>query len=186
MLGAGWVPSETNRAGGSIDFSSLPQVLVILLVSWFPLSGGRAVVSNARQEFCRESLQHHRLLLGAWQEAGESGQTTAQGRGLLAEVGLCLFPLRFSPWLRLPYSHWPMLFGLYNISVYGHRLVLLPPILLSTVVSPEVIIFLVILLCLFYFILCLHQFSYCSSSIIVSHSPGCGQAAKSTRERLRG
>lgn len=40
-------------------------------------------------------------------------------------------------WGRLPYSHWPMLFGLYNISVYGNSLVLLPPILLSTVVSPE-------------------------------------------------
>ena len=43
-------------------------------------------------------------------------------------------------WRRLPYSHWPMLFGLYNISVYGNHLVLLPPILLSTVVSPEAVI----------------------------------------------
>ena len=40
-------------------------------------------------------------------------------------------------WRRLPYSHWPMLFGLYNISVYGQNLALLPPILLSTVISPE-------------------------------------------------
>ena len=43
-------------------------------------------------------------------------------------------------WRRLPYSHWPMLFGLYNISVYGNHLVLLPPILLSTVVSPEAVV----------------------------------------------
>ena len=43
-------------------------------------------------------------------------------------------------WRRLPYSHWPMLFGLYNISVYGNHVVLLPPILLSTVVSPEAVV----------------------------------------------
>ena len=43
-------------------------------------------------------------------------------------------------WRHLPYSHWPMLFGLYNISVYGQRLALLPPVLLSTVVSPEAVV----------------------------------------------
>ena len=43
-------------------------------------------------------------------------------------------------WRHLPYSHWPMLFGLYNISVYGQRLTLLPPVLLSTVVSPEAVV----------------------------------------------
>ena len=43
-------------------------------------------------------------------------------------------------WRRLPYSHWPMLFGLYNISVYGNNIVLLPPILLSNIVSPEAVV----------------------------------------------
>ena len=43
-------------------------------------------------------------------------------------------------WRRLPYSHWPMLFGLYNISVYGENIVLLPPILLSHIVSPEAVV----------------------------------------------
>ena len=43
-------------------------------------------------------------------------------------------------WRRLPYSHWPMLFGLYNISVYGDHVVLLPPILLSSLVSPEAVV----------------------------------------------
>lgn len=43
-------------------------------------------------------------------------------------------------WRRLPYSHWPMLFGLYNISVYGDNIVLLPPILLSNIVSPEAVV----------------------------------------------
>ena len=33
-----------------------------------------------------------------------------------------------------------MLFGLYNISVYGHHVVLLPPILLSSLVSPEAVV----------------------------------------------
>jgi len=43
-------------------------------------------------------------------------------------------------WRRLPYSHWPMMFGLYNISVYGKRLALLPPVLLSSVISPEAVV----------------------------------------------
>ena len=43
-------------------------------------------------------------------------------------------------WRRLPYSHWPMLFGLYNISVYGENIVLLPPILLTNIVSPEAVV----------------------------------------------
>ena len=33
-----------------------------------------------------------------------------------------------------------MLFGLYNISVYGNHVVLLPPILLSSLVSPEAVV----------------------------------------------
>ena len=33
-----------------------------------------------------------------------------------------------------------MLFGLYKISVYGNNIVLLPPILLSNIVSPEAVV----------------------------------------------
>ena len=40
-------------------------------------------------------------------------------------------------WRRLPYSHWPMLFGLYNVSVYSSYLSLLPPISLNMVISPD-------------------------------------------------
>ena len=38
---------------------------------------------------------------------------------------------------RLPISHWPALFGYYNISLWGHYLSILPPILLSLPISPE-------------------------------------------------
>merc|ERR1719187_1531149 len=43
-------------------------------------------------------------------------------------------------WKQLPYSHWPMLFGLYNMSLHGKHLTLLPPICLSMVISPEAVV----------------------------------------------
>ena len=43
-------------------------------------------------------------------------------------------------WQRLPFSHWPMLFGLYNMSLYGQHITILPPIRLSMTISPEVAI----------------------------------------------
>lgn len=38
---------------------------------------------------------------------------------------------------RLPISHWPVLFSYYNISLRGHYLSILPPILLSLPISPD-------------------------------------------------
>lgn len=38
---------------------------------------------------------------------------------------------------RLPHSHWPTLFSYYNMSITGHYLSLLPPILLSLPITPE-------------------------------------------------
>lgn len=46
-------------------------------------------------------------------------------------------PLFDEPWRRLPARHWPMLFGIYNLSLHGRCLTMLPPIRLSMVVSPE-------------------------------------------------
>ena len=43
----------------------------------------------------------------------------------------------YAPWQRLPFTHWPMLFGLYNMSLYGQYITLLPPIQLSMTISPE-------------------------------------------------
>ena len=43
----------------------------------------------------------------------------------------------YAPWKGLPYTHWPMLFGLYNMSLYGQYITLLPPIRLSMTISPE-------------------------------------------------
>jgi len=40
-------------------------------------------------------------------------------------------------WKRLPHTHWPMLFSLYNISLYGGYLSFLPTMHLSAVISPE-------------------------------------------------
>ena len=40
-------------------------------------------------------------------------------------------------WKRLPQTHWPMLFGLYNVSLQGRHLAILPTIRLSMVISPE-------------------------------------------------
>jgi hypothetical protein len=42
-----------------------------------------------------------------------------------------------SLWLRLPHTHWPMLFSLYNITLQGHYITLLPPIHLSMVIGAE-------------------------------------------------
>ncbi|KAK7067765.1 hypothetical protein SK128_017316, partial [Halocaridina rubra] len=38
---------------------------------------------------------------------------------------------------KLPHSHWPTLFSYYNISLTGHYLSILPPILLSVPVTPD-------------------------------------------------
>jgi len=46
-------------------------------------------------------------------------------------------PADYAPWQRLPYTHWPMLFGLYNMSLYGQYITLLPPIQLAMTISPE-------------------------------------------------
>ena len=43
----------------------------------------------------------------------------------------------YNPWKRLPYTHWPMLFGLYNMTLYGKYITILPPIHLSMTISPE-------------------------------------------------
>ena len=40
-------------------------------------------------------------------------------------------------WKRLPHTHWPMLFGLYNISLYGNFISILPPIHLSMIITPD-------------------------------------------------
>lgn len=52
--------------------------------------------------------------------------------------GLKLLKHRTRSLLRkLPHSHWPTLFSYYNISLTGHYLSILPPILLSLPVTPE-------------------------------------------------
>jgi len=40
-------------------------------------------------------------------------------------------------WKRLPHTHWPMLFSLYNMSLYGSYISFLPPVHLSAVIGPE-------------------------------------------------
>ncbi|XP_063610066.1 sterol regulatory element-binding protein cleavage-activating protein-like isoform X2 [Penaeus indicus] len=52
--------------------------------------------------------------------------------------GLKLLKHRTRSLLRkLPHNHWPTLFSYYNISITGHYLSILPPILLSLPISPE-------------------------------------------------
>ena len=48
-----------------------------------------------------------------------------------------LYSANYHTWKRLPYTHWPMLFGLYNMSLYGQYISILPPIQLSMTISPE-------------------------------------------------
>ena len=40
-------------------------------------------------------------------------------------------------WSKLPTSHWPMLFSLYNMTLQGRHLTLLPPIHLSLAIGPD-------------------------------------------------
>ena len=40
-------------------------------------------------------------------------------------------------WSRLPATHWPMLFSLYNVTLQGRHVTLLPPIHLSIVIGTE-------------------------------------------------
>ncbi len=40
-------------------------------------------------------------------------------------------------WKRLPHTHWPALFALYNTSVYGGYVSILPPVHVSLAVSPD-------------------------------------------------
>jgi hypothetical protein len=41
------------------------------------------------------------------------------------------------PWRRLSHYHWPAILSLYNISLSGHYISILPPIRLSHIVSSE-------------------------------------------------
>jgi hypothetical protein len=43
----------------------------------------------------------------------------------------------YEPWRRLSHYHWPAILSLYNISVSGHYISILPPIRLSHTVSSE-------------------------------------------------
>ena len=52
-------------------------------------------------------------------------------------LGKLLHNPEYNPWKRLPYTHWPMLFGLYNMTLYGQYITILPPIHLSMTISPE-------------------------------------------------
>ena len=40
-------------------------------------------------------------------------------------------------WSKLPSTHWPMLFSLYNITLHGRYITLLPPIHLSMIIGPD-------------------------------------------------
>ncbi len=40
-------------------------------------------------------------------------------------------------WKRLSHTHWPALFALYDVSVYGGYVSVLPPVQLSVAISPE-------------------------------------------------
>ena len=101
------------RSGDKLDLSGLPASPSSLVTALH--SSGRLSAENISSIF---SLHPARPL---------AGPTRLQHRDA-------------DYWRRLPYSHWPMLFGLYNISVYGRHLVLLPPILLSSLVSPEAVV----------------------------------------------
>jgi len=111
MRGAGWRPDGSPGASKHMDLSRIPQGGDIL-----PNSHGRSSAENLSSIIT----------------------STVEGRKLESLARLQHRDAEY--WRRLPYSHWPMLFGLYNISVYGRRLALLPPILLSTVVSPEAVV----------------------------------------------
>jgi hypothetical protein len=43
----------------------------------------------------------------------------------------------YDPWKRLSHYHWPAILSLYNISLSGHYISILPPIRLSHAVSSE-------------------------------------------------
>lgn len=64
--------------------------------------------------------------------------STANGSAAGQDNGLKLLKHRTRSLLRrLPHSHWPTLFSYYNMSITGHYLSFLPPILLSLPVTPE-------------------------------------------------
>jgi len=116
MRGAGWVPAKEKAPG--MDLSNISESS--------PVSGG-ALMSALNGRVTAENISN---IISAHPPDGIRKLET-------------LNKLQYRDtdyWKRLPYSHWPMLFGLYNISVYGDHLVLLPPILLSMVISPEAVV----------------------------------------------
>jgi len=82
------------------------------------------------------------ILASMRSQASETDQDNPAtgGRGARTEYLSRLQHRTSEYWRRLPYSHWPMLFGLYNMSVFGSHLSLLPPISLSMVISPEAVV----------------------------------------------
>ena len=46
-------------------------------------------------------------------------------------------PAQDYSWSKLPSTHWPMLFSLYNITLHGRYITLLPPVHLSMIIGPE-------------------------------------------------
>ena len=62
----------------------------------------------------------------------------SEGNGVDRSLTKLMSNEESEPWQRLPVSHWPMLFGLYNMSLYGQHIAILPPIQLSMTISPEI------------------------------------------------
>jgi len=116
LRGAGWVPAKEKSP--AMDLSGINKSS--------PMPGG-AILSAINGKATAENISN---IISAHPPEGIRKIET-------------LTKLQYKDsdyWKRLPYSHWPMLFGLYNISVYGDHLALLPPILLSTVISPEAVV----------------------------------------------
>jgi len=116
LRGAGWVPAKEKVPG--MDLSGINRSS--------PMSGG-TLLSAINGKATAENISN---IISAHPPDGIRKIET-------------LTKLQYRDtdyWKRLPYSHWPMLFGLYNISVYGDHLTLLPPILLSMVISPEAVV----------------------------------------------
>ena len=70
-------------------------------------------------------------------ESVESNEEDSKGKIKMMKKLLPLSRPLLEYWSRLPSTHWQMLFSLYNLTLQGRHVTLLPPIHLSIVIGPE-------------------------------------------------
>ena len=94
-----------------------------------PLESAQSNISNQPSNLGNKKVIAKKLNISALIADIDPTQPPAPFKKLLHNDG--------NQWTRLPHTHWPLLFGLYNVSLYKSYITVLPPIELSMLISPE-------------------------------------------------